>query len=145
MKYITVRERNTVKLQPCIEIYQNTRYLYNICPHPQGTELVWAPPAYEPELAPIHGLTVIIVSKLDNKKRLRLQIVISNCGRRIRWFTRSKSDGTLTIYEKVIRHNCDPNSTILSLQITPNKEILLHTRYGNRSNNTSENFIDKLY
>ena len=119
--------------------------MYDISPHPKGTELVWAPPAYEPELPPSHGLTVIIVFKIDNTKRLRLQIVISNCGRRIRWFTRSKSDGTLTIYEKVIRHNCDPNSTMLFLQITPSREIFLHTRYTNRSNNEYKRFTEKLY
>ena len=70
---------------------------------------------------------------------------ISNCGRCIRWYTRSKSNGTLTIYEKVIQNNCDPNATLLSLQITPSREILLHTRYANRSNNTFERFTDKLY
>lgn len=146
IKYITVRERATLKNQPCRSIDNNTQYIFDISPHPQGTELVWAPPAYVPDLPPSHGLTVIIVYKLNNTKRLRVQIVISNCGRRIRWFTRSKSDGTLTMYEKVIdRNNCDPNSTMLSLQITPSREIYLHTRYTNRSTNDYERFSDKIY
>ena len=127
MKYITVRERGTLNPQPCKGSYQQTQYVYDICPHPKGTELVWAPPAYQPDLPPSHGPTVIVVFKINNKKRLRVQIVISNCGRCIRWYTRSKSDGTLTVYEKVIRNNCDPNSTMLFLQITPIREILLHT------------------
>ena len=78
-------------------------------------------------------------------KVIRRQIAISNCGRCIRWYARCKNDSTLTIYEKVTRNNCDPNATYLSLQITPSKEILLHTEYANKSSNISEKFTDKIF
>ena len=81
----------------------------------------------------------------NKNKVIRRQIIISNCGRCIRWYARSRSDGTLTIYEKVVRNNCDPNATYLCIQITPDKEILLHTEYANKCNNTSEKFTDKIF
>ena len=80
-----------------------------------------------------------------NNKIIRRQIVISNCGRCIHWYARCKNDSTLPIYEKVVWNNCDPTATYLCLQITPSKEILLHTEYANKCSNTSEKFTDKIY
>ena len=146
INYITIRERGTLRPQPCQEISNFTNFIYDISPHPEGTELVWALPEYHPNISNSHGLTIRIKFPSPRKNKvIRRQIVISNCGRCIRWYARCRNDSTLTIYEKIVRNNCDPNATYLSLQITPNGNILLHTEHANKCTNTSEKFTDQLY